>query len=200
MGVLRSLRYLILFVGLAPVAPSLASASMQSEEDAIQAAALHGRTVPEDLALDGRGTLSWLGLKIYEAALWSESGDFPAVGFDQRIAFRIDYHRSIPAQRLVSATRKEWRRLDGQDGIPDLSNADSWLSQVGSMWPDVEPGDYILTVVEPGGPSRFYGRDGLLGVVQDPAFGPAFLSIWLHPGTSRPELRAALTGEATGGG
>lgn len=152
----------------------------------------------DGLVLDGRGTLSWLGLRIYDATLWTESGDFDNRDFNQRIALRIEYHRSIPSRRLVATTRAEWERLAGQTDIPDLARADAWLTEAAAIWPDVEPGDFIITVVEPGGESRFFGTDGLLGVIDDPAFGPAFLSIWLHPETSRPELRTALIGGSTG--
>lgn len=152
----------------------------------------------DGLSLRGHGTLSWLGLRIYDATLWTESGDFRTDGFDQRTALRIEYHRSIPARRLVGTTRSEWERLARQPDAPDLTRADAWLTMAGAIWPDVEPGDFLLTIVEPGGASSFFGQDGLLGVIDDPGFGPAFLSIWLHPGTSRPRLRTALIGAPTG--
>jgi hypothetical protein len=34
-----------------------------------------------------------------------------------------------------------------------------------------------------------------LGEIADPAFGPAFFAIWLHPETSAPKLRSALLGK-----
>ena len=71
---------------------------------------------------------------------------------------------------------------------------DRWLTSLNGMWPDVGPGDYIVTIVEPGGKTRFEDSNGQLGVIEDPEFGPAFLSIWLHPRTSRPDLRMALVG------
>lgn len=180
------------------LSPANASSSPAPESPAHSLAPGRDITHAESLTRDGQGTLSWLGLKVYDATLWTESGDFTARGFDQRIALRIDYHRSIPARRLVTTTRKEWGRLSRQPDVPDLAQADDWLVQVAAIWPDVKPGDFILTVVEPGGASRFFGPEGLLGVIEDPAFGPAFLAIWLHPETSRPRLRTALIGDSTG--
>jgi hypothetical protein len=58
----------------------------------------------------------------------------------------------------------------------------------------VTPGDQLIARYDPGGATRFYGNDGLLGVIDDPKFGPAFLGIWLHPQTRAAELRAALLG------
>ena len=56
------------------------------------------------------------------------------------------------------------------------------------------PGDRIIAFWEPDGPTRFYGNNGLLGVIEDPRFGPAFLGIWLHPDTRAEDLRMALIG------
>ena len=71
-----------------------------------------GMSGPEGLATVGRASLSWFGLEIYDATLWTESGDFVDPGFDQRLALRIDYHRNISSRKLAERTRKEWRRLD----------------------------------------------------------------------------------------
>lgn len=149
----------------------------------------------QDMTALGQGSLSWFGLPIYDAALWSGRGDFERWGFGQRLALRIDYHRNIKAARLAERTRKEWNRLEGQLDLPAATVRDHWLSEVEAIWPDVAPGDFLVTIVEPGGPSAFFGPQGLLGVIDDPDFGPTFLSIWLHPETSRPDLRAALIGE-----
>ena len=157
-----------------------------------------GVSAPEGLAAVGRGSLSWFGLEIYDAILWTERGDFTGPGFDQRLALRIDYHRNITSSKLAERTRKEWRRLERDVRLPEDAIVEQWLVALETMWPDVGPGDYILTVAEPGGPTRFEGAGGELGVIEDPAFGPAFLSIWLHPRTSRPDLRMALVGSNRG--
>ena len=40
--------------------------------------------------------------------------------------------------------------------------------------------------------SRFFLDGKLIGEIDDPEFGPAFFSIWLHPKTSAPKLRRLL--------
>ncbi len=149
----------------------------------------------DGLSALGQASLSWLGIRIYDAMLWTEHGSFQPRGFDQKLALRIDYHRNIDAARLADTTRKEWQKLEGEVDLPEEARRNEWLAQVEAIWPDVKPGDYLVTVVEPGGACRFYSSRGLLGIIEDPEFGPAFLSIWLHPQTSRPELRAGLIGE-----
>ena len=142
----------------------------------------------------GSGVLSWFGIDVYEATLFTESGRFEGPGVDETVALELRYRRNIPASRLVERTRKEWNRLDGRTEIPDAAVREAWLKQVGSFWPDIRPGDLIVTVVSPGGPARFYTAGEFIGEVTDPAFGPAFLGIWLHPDSSRPDLRDQLVG------
>ena len=98
----------------------------------------------------------------------------------------------------MERTRKEWDRLEGRMALPPADLREAWLERLAGMWPDVSPGDHIQTVVLPGGPTEFHGSRGLLGRIDDPAFGPAFLAIWLHPETSAPDLRRALTGRSGG--
>jgi glycine/D-amino acid oxidase-like deaminating enzyme len=158
-----------------------------------------GAVVPVTASMDGlsalgQASLTWLGIRIYDATLWTEQGSFHPWEYDQKLALRIDYHRNIDSARLAETTRKEWRKLEEELDLPEEARRNEWLAQAEALWPDVKPGDYLVTVVEPGGACRFYSPDGLLGVIEDPEFGPAFLSIWLHPQTSRPDLRAGLIG------
>jgi len=48
--------------------------------------------------------------------------------------------------------------------------------------------------VVPGSETVFFDDRGLLGRVRDPAFGPAFLRIWLDSRTAIQDLRAQLLG------
>jgi len=197
---IRSLAIVAAITGLSISAESGASPSPRASETGVVSGDDSHHALLEGLQPDGRGSLSWLGIRIYDATLWTEYGDFATHGFEQRIVLRIDYQRAIRSDRLVATTRKEWQRLAAYPEVPGDDATEAWLDQVAAIWPDVEPGDFILTVVEPGGSSYFYGVEGLLGVIDDSAFGPAFLSIWLHPRTSRPDLRASLIGDTAGGG
>jgi hypothetical protein len=142
----------------------------------------------------GGGELRWLGMEVYEARLLSAGGRFEGLEAAIPIALEITYRRNIPRDRLVRTTEREWNRLARQLGLPERARVNGWLNEVASIWPDVAPGDRIIAMVEPTGPTRFYGNDGLLGVIPDPEFGPAFLGIWLHPETRAADLRAELIG------
>ena len=143
----------------------------------------------------GSGELTWFGLEVYQARLLSGQEDFQGLGGPAPVALEITYQRKISSDSLVSTTAKEWRRLRDELPLPTAERQQQWLDALADMWPDVTPGDRIIARVEPGGATRFFGNDGLLGVVDDPAFGPAFLGIWLHPKSRDSSLRAALLGE-----
>ena len=52
----------------------------------------------------------------------------------------------------------------------------------------------MTAVVTPGGATRFYNQDRGIGRIEDPEFGPAFLSIWLDSRSAVKELRGELLG------
>lgn len=143
----------------------------------------------------GSGELSWFGLEVYEARLFNAGGAFTGLQADGPVALQITYRRKISRDKLVETTRKEWRRLGSELGLPRAERVEGWLAEINGIWPDVTPGDQLIALVEPGGPTRFFGNEGLLGTLSDPAFGPAFLGIWLHPETRDAQLRARLMGE-----
>ena len=66
------------------------------------------------------------------------------------------------------------------------------------LWADVTPGDNMTAVVVAGGPTRFYDRNGLRGQIDDPAFGPAYLAIWMDPRTRVARLREDLLASTRG--
>jgi hypothetical protein len=69
-----------------------------------------------------------------------------------------------------------------------------WLASLRPLWSDVRPGDNVTTVVVPGQATRFYDERGLMGQIDDPEFGPAFLSIWLDSRSVVADLRVQLLG------
>jgi hypothetical protein len=148
----------------------------------------------DELVEVGSGEMRWFGMEIYDARLLNGSGRFIEVGVDGPMALEITYRRSIPRDRLVKTTEREWNRLERELGLPERATVEGWLQQLTGIWPDVEPGDRILAISEPGAATRFYGNAGFLGAIEDPAFGAAFLGIWLHPKTRAADLRAALIG------
>jgi hypothetical protein len=123
----------------------------------------------------GAGLLKWFGFEIYEAALWTPDGTFAATYADEPVAFTLSYRRSFSRDRLIDITRTAWREL----ALADAEQQQRWSLQLANIWVDVHRGSNMTTLVLPGGETRFYSADRMLGRIDDPAFGPAFLRIWL---------------------
>jgi hypothetical protein len=138
----------------------------------------------------GGGELRWLGFPIYDASLWTSSGRFGGFGPGETVALSLWYQRSFSRDELLRITETAWKKL----GQPDAGQRELWLAELRRKWTDVSPGHNITTVVIPNGPTRFYDQRGRFAQVDDPAFGPAFLSIWLHPRSVVSDLRLELLG------
>ena len=145
------------------------------------------------LRMVGAGELRWLGFPIYDASLWTSSGRHAGHNVDETVALSLWYRRSFTRDELLEITETAWRRL----GQVDPAQRERWLAQLRGIWRDVAPGQNVTTVVLPDGPTRFYDQRGRFGQVDDPAFGPAFLSIWLDPRSVVSDLRMRLLGGRT---
>ena len=138
----------------------------------------------------GSGDLRWLGMAIYQASLWTTSGRYGGFGPGETVALSLDYRRAFSRDELVRITDIAWRRL----GHADVDQRERWLGELRRTWSDVSPGQNVTTVVIPNGPTYFYDQRGRFSQVDDPAFGPAFLAIWLDPRSVVGELRLRLLG------
>jgi len=136
----------------------------------------------------GQGNMSWLFFDLYQASLYSKTGDY-AVG-DYPQALKIIYQRNIYSADLVNVTEKEWQKLGFTSG-----EYQQWLPVLSALWPDIKEDDVLLFLVDVDGYGAFYHNNQLLGRVDNSAFSKAFLSIWLSTNTSEPALRRKLIGE-----
>jgi hypothetical protein len=176
------------------ILPALALALALAFLPGVARGVADGAAPLENLIEVGRGEMRWFGMDIYDARLLSSEGRYDAAGAAGPLALAIVYRRNISRDRLLSTTQREWLRLERELQLSGRTAINAWLGELAEIWPDVTPGDSIIALVDPNGPTRFYGNDGLLGAIADPKFGPAFLGIWLHPETRAADLRAALLG------
>lgn len=144
-----------------------------------------------DARLAGEGLLRWFGLRVYEARLWTgprlqDPESLLASGF----ALELQYARALEGRAIAAASRDEIARL----GLGTDMQRIAWFEAMTGLFPDVSPGDRLTGVNLPGRGVAFYRNDQPLGGIDDPDFGPAFFSIWLHPDTAAPGLRQALLG------
>jgi len=137
----------------------------------------------------GRSSLRVMVFKVFDSALFTESGEWQ----DSTKSFRYEltYARNIAGAVLASQTTKEWEHL----GFTDERQS-GWVEYLEAIWPDVSKGDTITFDVDAAGVSRFYFNGEWLGAVEDPDFAPMFIAIWLSPETSRPAHREGLLAES----
>jgi len=145
------------------------------------------REAAPELDLQGKGSLSKLFFHVYDARLWT-SGD--GWSPDRPAALDIVYGRDFPAAGLAERSVEEMAKLGRATG----EQRREWLAEMKRAFPDVEEGDRVIGLHAPGEGMRFYVNGERYSRIDDPAFGPAFLGIWLDPGTSEPELRRRLLG------
>jgi len=171
---MRTLLRLILLVLAASTAP---------------AGAVRELAPPERYALQpvGQGTFRWLGLHVYDAALWAPDGKLDV---SRPFALVVRYARAIDGASIAERSIEEIERL----GLGDRTQHDAWGARLRSLMPDVADGDQVTGVHRPGKGARFYLNGRLLGEIDDPVFARAFFAIWLDARTSAPALRAALIG------
>jgi len=133
----------------------------------------------------GEGRLRWLGLHVYDSALWAPGGGW---SFDRPFALDIRYAMSIRGRDLTKRSLEEMRKL----GHSDPQKLRRWEAEMDRVFPDIRPGDRLVGVSIPGREARFYSQERLLGTVPDPEFARAFFGIWLDERTSEPALRARM--------
>lgn len=136
----------------------------------------------------GQGTLRFWGFDIYRARLWVSPGFEPERYAAQPLALTLAYQRNFTAQAIAERSLVEMRRV----GDFHARQAARWQHDLQAALPDIQTGDQLTGVHQPGGATVFQMQGRTVGEVADPAFGPLFFGIWLSPRTSEPRLREAL--------
>jgi hypothetical protein len=139
----------------------------------------------------GSAEMTFFGLRIYQATLWSEQKPFRP---DARFALQLTYHRSISRKQLVDTSIDEIKRISGKRSDPAMLAR--WQSALNAAFVDVSEGDQLIGVYEPGYGMRLYDRQKLLADIPDPQLAQAFFGIWLDERTKDSKLRKQLLGEA----
>lgn len=155
----------------------------------LAASVLHASPLPHlsDFDAVGSGTMRFFGLRLYDATLWSPGGVWSA---SQPYALELVYARSFDGAAIARRSIEEMR---AQRRVPDATLA-RWEQQMRAIFPDVQAGDRLIGVRQPGQGTVFYQDARRLGQIDDEAFADAFFGIWLHPATRAPALRARLLG------
>jgi len=140
----------------------------------------------------GQGKLTFFGLNVYSAKLWVTEAFQPDDFARHPVALELEYARSLVGQQIAERSLAEMKKV-GE--VPD-DKAAPWLAAMAQIFPDVNKGDRITGIYQPGEGMRFLLNGKPRGEVRDTAFARLFIAIWLSPRTSEPKLRQALLGTA----
>ena len=152
------------------------------------AGALNSAVDDGSMKMVGSATLSVLFWDIYTATLSTATGQYNEGQTDFELS--LHYLRDIKKNELLSATEEQWQHL----GV-NKAKYNDWLTQLSTLWPDVNGNDNItLKVID--NHSSFYYNGKLLGTIADPTFGAHFSAIWLSKKSKYPKLRAQLIGHS----
>ena len=145
----------------------------------------------ESPKLVGSGNYRWMGLKVYEAALWASSSDdkFNAKKFDEHaFALALTYSLSLKGAAIAERSADEIEKL----GIGSDAQRKRWLQAMANVFPDVKSDDQLVGVNLPNQGARFFFNGKKIGDISEPEFAKAFFAIWLDSKTSAPSLRTSL--------
>ena len=140
--------------------------------------------------LQGEGRLRFLGLSIYEIRCWTTQALSAEAALQQPLALEIAYQRALVGSLIAERSLTEMQR----GGPLDEATGERWLARMKQLFPDVQAGDRITGLHQPGQGARFYLNGRATGEVADAAFARRFFGIWLAPHTSEPALRQQLLG------
>jgi hypothetical protein len=148
-----------------------------------------------DLHQQAQAQLRFFGLLIYEIRLWAREQIDAKNWLNQPFALELEYARKLSGKEIARRSLLEMRR---QAEIGQ-AQATSWLQEMEAAFPDVQAGDRISGVYEPGGATQFFVNGQLRRSIKEAEFGRLFFGIWLAPQSSEPELRAKLlSGQSVG--
>lgn len=140
--------------------------------------------------------MRFLGLRIYDARLWA-GPQFKAADFgDHPLALELTYHRPFKGTAIAQRSIDEIERQG--ELAPAL--AQRWQNALAALLPDVQPGDRLTGLYQPGQGMRFWRGEQPLGTIDDAELARRFFAIWLSPRTSEPGLRSALLARQPGAG
>ena len=189
----RSVRASVLAV-LVAVA-SAATVPSAAAEDAYGPPAFVHQAVPGATLL-GQGQMRFLGLRIYDARLWAgpqfEAADFGA----HPLVLELSYHRAFAGAAIAERSIDEIER----QGELTPAQAQRWQKALAAVLPDVQPGERLTGLYQPGQGLRLWRGQQALGAIDDAELARRFFGIWLSPRTSEPGLRSALLARRPGAG
>lgn len=150
--------------------------------------------IMSDATKAGEGQMRFFGMLIYDARLWV-GPRFEVSSFDAHsLALELTYHRAFTGMAIAQRSLEEINR----QAPLSPTQAQYWQKILATLLPDVQPGDRLIGLHQPGKGMRLWRGTQVLGFVEDAELARRFFGIWLSSSTSEPRLRKALLGRHLG--
>ena len=146
--------------------------------------------IDEQSSLVGTGKLSFFGIKLYRASLFSGSLFNPEFPFKINFALEIEYAKKFSKEKIANISRKEMLKLNIYKE-KDLLLWHKWMLE---KFPDISKNDTLTGIFSPNFGLKIFHNNKLIASNSNVEFAKAFFSIWLNKNTSEPTLRRKLLG------
>jgi len=176
--------------GLCTTAGSARAAPDAAASPTVTAAAFPAElpTMLETPKWSGQARLTFFGLGIYDARLWVGPGFAQSNYAASPFLLELRYLRNLYGSAIAKRALQEMERVGP---INDNQRKD-WLAAMLQAFPDVQEGDRIAGLHQPGTGARFWHNGKLRASIADSEFSRYFFGIWLAASSSEPTLRAQL--------
>jgi hypothetical protein len=136
----------------------------------------------------GAARYQFVGLTLFEAQLWSQSGDF---SWQDSFALTLTYRRSFSAEAIAGRALDEMRQRSGEPAAA----IEPLRAPLQACFADVSPGDRITGVSTGANSARFYYNGVRRCEIEWPGLRRNFFGIWLD-GRNQRAFSAQLRGES----
>ncbi|WP_299927075.1 hypothetical protein [uncultured Pelagimonas sp.] len=132
----------------------------------------------------GQASLRYLGVKIYDAKLFTKGGS--ALDWSQDFALELTYKRNLSQYDLVEATLREMSRM---------GNAMPIRTQLETCYQAVAPGDRYLAISSGPDQLRFWRNDRAACTLSQKGIKTKFMEIFLGDNSRSRRFSRALLGQ-----
>lgn len=138
--------------------------------------------------LIGSAETKFLGLKVYDVALWSESKQ---LSYDNRFAIHIKYNMGFTKENLAE------RSIDEIENLHELSSKErrEYLETLERIFVNIKKGDEKVALFDPKNGVMLFYNNQKIGEISNLKFARYFVDIWLDEKGSYPKVTKKLLGK-----
>lgn len=142
----------------------------------------------EDAQIVGQGRMTYMMWDVYDATLYAPNGVYKP---NAPYALSLEYLRGLRGDKIAKKSIDEMRK----NGAFDEVTLQLWLTELTTIFPDVQKGDVITGLRDDKQHTIFFVNGTEAGAISDPIFTQAFFDIWLGENTTAPDLQKQILGQ-----